>query len=1209
MRDSLDLEAAGSSDDPVPDIGWQETFEAAVESFSDRSLVVLAEVADGSTGSLIEMLPAQLAPVFRVAGTPASRGVVGGVAEELDLDHFDEGVIAIDDAQWVDPTSLGRLQRLLEDEPRRLLMIVGHRPLSGTERWAIGQIEMAAEDRATLVKLAVEPGMGSPVPDPPDERSRDLALAARLVSGSIPVGVVARFLDVSESLALDVAEGLVEMGLLQETRAGYLASPLALRLSAGEARVGHLAGRLAQALEQADGDPAVIGGLWQSAGAPDRAFPRLQEAALDASRRSAIGEAHLLAEDALAAAEGPSITDAPALGELHLICGRFLRATGRSEEAANHLDRAVALLDGPDRIDALGFAAAVADDRQHPQDAEWILALAELEAVHFDEPAKLASLGTFHARALNRIGFAPEADYLLERSLEQMAGAEASPAQRFNGEMNRAWILFDRGQVARAETEFTHLRDLTDPGDLAGLADKEAWRARALFGAGRPDEALVAVTAARDLADRAGVEAPLFLADLALSEGNLFFGRYGEALAAAERVLDLVERQLPAWENVARAQRSLALLGLGRHQEADEEIGAALAATPSGANGWRWRARCRAIQLEIAAARERSWPRREAEDLADMLLQSRFYGWAAELMCVIAGKSRDAGSAQEALALALQVGNPMLAVRAAAAGKLWRVPVAAPAIRVMKAMEAKVPAEWLDGWRSLPAVGQALAAQPTDAETGTENEEVLEQALRRAGLSGDEVLSPAQRRRRGLVRRRRVWRPMTVAAAALGVVALAGLTSYAIAELNETPPGVTTVIREVPGSAAPATTALPALEETRILLPDGVDFLSVDGAVTYRGNHGRTGYVDVAGPRSFGGHYWTFDTAGQIEATPVAYGRNLLVGGTDNTFYALGLSEGNIAWTLRTDDRVATAADVGSGPIMEGNPTAYVVIADAAGNIRLRDPLQGVAPERWRIDLGASILAAPVLHEGMIYAATTDGYVFGVDTGGNEVWRFPEEGEAGLGTLRADLTFVDGVIYATTSDGGLYLIDSTGQEICREQFSSGIDIAPIVSDGVAYIFTLGNTIYVRPAGSCTESRVEGRLSQYVVDAPVTVAPAIVGDVMYLPAERYLYKLDLLPPSESDGDASPGTSTPSPAWPYLWSGDSVVTSSPISAPPVVTNDTVYFGTVGGSVYAVDTETGEELGVWETGNVIRGQPLVIDHALFVASGSGTIYAIGE
>jgi outer membrane protein assembly factor BamB/tetratricopeptide (TPR) repeat protein len=780
---------------------------------------------------------------------------------------------------------------------------------------------------------------------------------------------------------------------------------------------------------------------------------------------------------------------------------------------------------------------------------------------------------------------------MLATSLRRLELSAATPAQRFNGEMNRAWILFDRGQMAEAETQFTHLRDLTDDGDLAGRADKEAWRARALFGSGRPAEAMEAVTAARDLADRAGVEAPLFLADLALSEGNLLYGRPQEALAAAERVRDLVQRQLPAWENVARSERARALLRLGRTEEAAAEIAAALEVTPSGADGWRWRARCRSVQMEIAAHAGGSWPEREAEDLADMLLQSRYYGWAAELMCVIAERSRDAGFAEEALALANQVGNPMLAARAASAGRLWRQPLAAPPIRAIQALQERLPAGWAEEWQALPAVEQALGASvPSEDDTGAENAAVLEAALRRAGLTGDEVLSPAQRRKRGLVRRRRVWRPLTVAAAAVGVVALAGLTSLAIGELNEAPPTVT-VVREVVTEVPVATTQPLTLEQTEIPLPEGVEFLSTDGAIAYRGDHGRSGFVDVAGPRSFGGHFWTYDTAGQIEASPVAYGRNLLVGSTDNTFYALGLTEGNIAWTLRTDGRIATAADVGSGPIQEGNPVSYSVIVGADGSVRLRDPLQSNATELWSMQLGESIVSAPILHEGMIYVATTDGFVFGVDTGGNVIWQYPAAGEPGLGTIRADLSFADGVVYAATSDGALHLIDAGGQGICHEQFSSGIVAAPIVTGGVAYILTLGNTVYVRPAGTCTETPVANRLPLFTVDSPIEVAPAIVGDSMYLPAGVYLYKLDLAANS------------------YVWPADTVVAPSPISAPPIVTNDTVYFGTVGGTVHAVDVETGEELGVWQAGNIVRGQPLVIDHALYVASGSGTIYAIGE
>jgi outer membrane protein assembly factor BamB/tetratricopeptide (TPR) repeat protein len=1162
-----------------------------ISDAGEGPLVVVVESDDGMVGEVVDRLPEGRGPVNHVSASPHSRGLVGCVAGELGLDAFTGGVIAVDNVQWADPTSLGRLQRLIEHPPAPLVLVVAHPPVSAHERWAVDQLEAKAESKGELVRVAVASEEAEIPADPLDDRHRDLAAAFRLVARSLPVSVIARFLEVSDAEALDAAESLVARGLLRETRAGFLGAPASHRLSVGEARLGYLAGRLAAVLGEGEGDPGVIGSLWMAGGEPARAYPRLVEAAFSARDRSALGEAHHLAEQALEASAVISETSPSQLGDLHLICGRFLRASGRSAEAALHLDQAVTLLEGVDRLDALGFAAAVADDRQHPQEAERILAMAQLEATRTGELAKQGSLGTFHARALNRIGFADEADRMLSVSLERLERAGAGSQPRFNADMNRAWILFDRGQVAEAEVVFSHLRDLTDEADLSGRADKEAWRARALFASGRPFEATEAVESARRLATEAGVEAPLFLADLALSEGNLAYGRPEEALAAAERVHDLVQRQLPAWENVARAEKARALLALNRPKEAAEEIQSALEATPSGSDGWRWRSRCRAIQMEIDAATG-SFPRREAEDLADMLLQSRFFGWAAELMCVIAEHSRDTGFAEEALAIANQIGNPMLAARAATAGKLWRQRLASPTVRTIKGLRGRVPDGWQEDWVRLEPVNQALAApEVAGDEAAADNAAVLDQALRRAGLAGDEVLSPAQRRRRGLVRRRRAWRPVTVVAAALGVVALAGLTSFAISELNPTPPAVTVVREVVAAQPGTVTTALPTLEETRIPLPDGVEFLSTDGAIAYRGDHGRSGYVDVAGPRSFGGHYWTFETAGQIEAAPVAYGRNLLVGSTDNTFYALGLSEGNIAWTLRTDGRIATAADVGSGPIMEGNPISYAVIVGADGSIRLRDPLQAVATENWSMLLGTSIVSAPILHEGMIYVATTDGYVYGVDTGGTVVWQFPADGEPALGPIRADLTFADGIVYATTSDGGLYLIDSAGREVCREQFSSGIVAAPIVTDDIAYILTLGNTVYVRAAGSCAETPIEGRLPLFTVDAPIEVAPAIVGDAMYLPAGVYLYKLDLTTNS------------------YIWPADTVVAPSPISAPPVVTNDTVYFGTVGGSVHAIDIETGEELGVWETGNVIRGQPLVIDNALYVASGNGTIYAIGE
>src|SRR5690606_8090931 len=140
-----------------------------------------------------------------------------------------------------------------------------------------------------------------------------------------------------------------------------------------------------------------------------------------------------------------------------------------------------------------------------------------------------------------------------------------------------------------------------------------------------------------------------------LMEAGLLYGRYEEALAARERALDLVEAQLGAWENVVRSQGALLHLRRGDVEEARREIDQATRATPDGADGWRLRSRCEAISLEVGAA-EGNWDGSRAVDLADALLQAEYYGWAAELLCVIAERDDDPDAAREAMALALQVG-------------------------------------------------------------------------------------------------------------------------------------------------------------------------------------------------------------------------------------------------------------------------------------------------------------------------------------------------------------------------------------------------------------------------------------------------------------------------------------------------------------------------------------------------------------------------
>ncbi len=1192
MGERADGDGLSSRDEAGPDPAGGRGFVEIVESMTEAEgpTLVLVESMDGTVGPLLDMLPSDLGPMARGEGAEATRVRVGCLAEELHLDEFDEGVIVVENAQWSDPTSLGRLQRKMRASGNGLLVILAHRPLADAESWGIGQIASVARRRGRAEEISVESSFPPPPDLPDDPAARDLVLAAGLVSHSLGVPVLARLLNEPEEEALTLAESLVGDGLLRQSRGGFLAATSGALTSAGDARVGYVASRLADVLEESGEDGAVVGALRLAAGSSATAFPHLVAAATAAAGRGAAGEAFYLAEGALSAAGEARIGTDSELGKLHLIAGRYLRAAGRSERAEDHLDRAASLLEGADRVDALGFSAAVADDRQHPQDSERILAMAELEAVRISETAKLGSLGTFRARALNRVGFAAEADALLDKSMRLLRG-DSNSRQRHFAEINRAWMSFDRGQVSRAEAEFAHLRDATGDEDHAAVADIEAWRARALFACGRPKEAIEAVTVARQAADLGDVEAPLFLADLALAEGNLLFRRHGKALEAAERVLDLVERQLPAWENVARAQRAAALSGLGRLDEAEAEISSALAVTPPGANGWRWRSRCKAIQMEIRAAAGRGWDRQAAIDLADLFLQSELYGWAAELMCVIAERGRDKEVAGEAMALANQIGNPMLAARAASAGKLWSDPLAAPVIRSVKGLESHVPSGWLEQWRETPAVAEALEApEPTAPEAVGETEAVLDRALRRAGLAGaDVVLSPAQRRRQGLVRRRRPWRPLRVAMAAAGVVVIAAATSVAVAQLRTEPPPVTVVqqVTQPPGTAADEPLAL---EETEIPVPDHVDFFF--GTAVDRGGTERAGYFDASGPRSVDGYYWRRPTADPIVATPIAYGNNLLVGSTDGTFYALNQTTGDVAWTMASEAGIAAAPALATVDLGEGSTAPVVVVVADDGIVRARNAVTEVDDELWSSSqIGTRIRSAPVATGDRVFVASTDGMVHALSLfNGEELWRYPDgEGEEeSLGSITAGLTYSDGILYVATQDGTLHLLDDEGQLICESTLSGGVVVSPVVADGVAYIGTRGNLIHMLPVGVCETP--PDQLRQFVTESAVTVAPTIVGEVMYLPSGPFLYQIDLTTNE------------------HMWRPSTVFADGDIASPPVVDNETVYFGTETGSVYAVDADSGEPLWQWRTGNYVRAAPVVVDGVVFIASGDGRVYAVG-
>lgn len=64
---------------------------------------------------------------------------------------------------------------------------------------------------------------------------------------------------------------------------------------------------------------------------------------------------------------------------------------------------------------------------------------------------------------------------------------------------------------------------------------------------------------------------------------------------------------------------------------------------------------------------------------------------------------------------------------------------------------------------------------------------------------------------------------------------------------------------------------------------------------------------------------------------------------------------------------------------------------------------------------------------------------------------------------------------------------------------------------------------------------------------------------------------------------------------------------VSAPPAVSDGVVYFGTIEGDFYALDSRTGLERWTYRTGGWIQSAPEVADEAVLVGSDDGSLYAL--
>jgi outer membrane protein assembly factor BamB len=332
-------------------------------------------------------------------------------------------------------------------------------------------------------------------------------------------------------------------------------------------------------------------------------------------------------------------------------------------------------------------------------------------------------------------------------------------------------------------------------------------------------------------------------------------------------------------------------------------------------------------------------------------------------------------------------------------------------------------------------------------------------------------------------------------------------------------------------------------------------------------------------------------------------------------------------------------------------------------------PTPGSNQTYWTFHTGGSILSSPVVSAGMVFVASTDGYLYAVNvTNGEKIWDFL------IGADGNSPTVAHGKVFITSASGTVYAINMyTGVEEWSKPLGEEAGFgAPLIVgsrvfvNGNHTVFALNEAVGVN-LYSETLPHVTG-IAPLTYDKGLIVSVALRGTeigldgfealngygrfwVTVAPTEVELLKSGATIGGEkkfvvnvdSNGSSTifglneleisdwtcqlDGATEASAAFAYdtvyiptsnsTYAIDAMNGTVKWKCPldggysvssPAVADGKVYFGLDNGYVYALDAFTGDIMWSYKTEGAVQSSPAISDGLLFVGSSDGNLYAIG-
>jgi outer membrane protein assembly factor BamB len=316
---------------------------------------------------------------------------------------------------------------------------------------------------------------------------------------------------------------------------------------------------------------------------------------------------------------------------------------------------------------------------------------------------------------------------------------------------------------------------------------------------------------------------------------------------------------------------------------------------------------------------------------------------------------------------------------------------------------------------------------------------------------------------------------------------------------------------------------------------------------------------------------WTVKTGESVDGTAAIAGGVVYVGSFDQNLYAIDLATGQVKWKTKLGPTKAAVA------VKDG----AVYLGDADGKFYCVDAATG--QKRWTFETDGEINSGANFAGDTVLFGSYDQTLYCLGRDGKERWRFKTEGPVnGSPAVVGDRTFVAGC------DSSLHVLDvATGKEVV-----AGVDLGGQAGATAAvrgeqlYVGTMANQLLAIDwkQGKIVWTFEAARHKQpFYASAAVTDTLVVVGS-----RDRRVYAID--------------RKTGQEVWSFL-------TGNRVDGSPVVAGDKVYVGSLDGIFYVLDMAKGTEVQPpIKLDGPIAGSPAVVDGAVVIGTGAGTVYCFG-